>query len=132
MIDGDGTIMTMRQYLSDGSSQNVDWNDVAVGADRILVAWEEERDLLSQYADVFQYAWRSAQTIGSTNITYSINAEKELITQAHLMSIPIQPDVFREWRQVFFLQLVPSGCAIEYDIMDLPGSHTLKNDVQNG
>jgi len=132
MIDGNGTIMTSRQDLSDGSSQNVDWNDVAVGADRIMVTWEDERDLLSQYADVFQYVWRSSQTLGSTNITWSIGAEKELITQAHLMSIPIQPDAFREWRTVFFLQSLPSGSDIVYDLMDQTGSVILKQDMQNG
>jgi len=132
MIAGDGTVMTSRQDLSDGSSQNVDWNDVAVGADRILVTWEDERDLVSQYADVFQYVWRSVQTFGSTNITYSISAEKELITEAQLMSVPIQPEMFREWRQFFFFESVPSACTIVYDIMDQSGTVTLKDDVQNG
>lgn len=132
MIAANGTVMTSRQELSDGSSLNVDWNDIAVGADRVFVAWEDERDLVSQYADVFQYVWRSLQTIGSLNITTALGTEKTLITQAQLMSVPIQPEMFREWRQFFFVDERPPATTILYDILDQNGSIVLKADVQNG
>ena len=108
LIASNGTVMTNRQELSDGSSQNVDWNDIAVGAGRIFATWEDERDLVSQYADVFQYVWRSVQTIGSSNVTFTFGTEEELITEAQLMSVPIQPEMFREWRQFFFIDTLPS------------------------
>jgi hypothetical protein len=132
MIAGNGTVMTNRQELSDGSSQNVDWNDLALGAGRLFVTWEDERDLMSQYADVFQYVWRSAQSIGSVNVSFSIGTEKELITQAQLTSVPIQPEMFREWRQCFFIGILPQGTTITFDILDQNGTMVLKADVQNG
>ena len=132
LIDSTGTVMTNRQELSDGSSLNVDWNDIAVGAGSIFATWEDERDLLSQYADVFQYVWRSAQSIGSLNVTIGFGVEKELITQAQLMSVPIQPEMFREWRQFFFIDTLPSASTIVFDIMDQNGTIVLKTNVQNG
>jgi Domain of unknown function (DUF2341) len=132
LIASNGTVMTSRQELSDGSSQNVDWNDLAVGADRIFTTWEDERDQMSQYADVFQYVWRCGQSIGSSNITYNIGTEKELVIEAQLMSIVIQPGEFREWRQFCFIDTVPSGGTLIFDIMDQSGSTILKEDLQNG
>ena len=132
LLASDGTIMTNRQTLSDGSSENLDWNDIAVGADRIFVTWEDERDLLSLYADVFQYVWRSAQTIGSSNVTLGIGSEKELVTQSHLMSVSIQPEAFQEWRRFFAIGIIPLACSITYDIMDQNGTAVLKANVQNG
>ena len=65
IVGPSGTILTNRQELSDGSSQNVDWASLGAGAGRIFAAWEDERDLVSPYADVFGYVWQSDQTIGS-------------------------------------------------------------------
>ncbi|MFA5102385.1 MAG: DUF2341 domain-containing protein, partial [Candidatus Thermoplasmatota archaeon] len=132
MIAANGTVMTLRQELSDGSSQNVDWNDLAVGAGKLFVTWEDERDLVSQYADVFQYVWRSAQTVGSVNISMSFGAEEELVTQAHLMSVPIQPEQFREWRQFCFLNTLPPATGMVFDIMDQNGTIVLKANLGNG
>jgi hypothetical protein len=132
LIASNGTVMTNRQELSDGSSQNVDWNDIAVGADKIFATWEDERDLVSQYADVFQYVWRSVQSIGSSNITFSVGSEKELVTEAQLMSIPIQPEMFREWRQFFFIDTLSPASTLIFNIMDQNGTIVLKANVQNG
>jgi hypothetical protein len=132
LIASNGTVMTNRQELSDGSSQNVDWNDIAVGADRIFTTWEDERDLVSQYADVFQYVWRSVQTIGSSNVSFTSGSEEDLITEAQLMSVPIEPEMFRSWRQFFFTDTLPAGCTIVFDIMDQNGTAPLKEDVQYG
>jgi hypothetical protein len=132
MIAEDGSVMTSRQGLSDGSSQDVTWNNLAVGAERIMVAWEDGRDILSQYADVFQYVWRSEQSTGSTNITQSLGTEEALITEAVLMSVPIQPEMFREWRQFCFIDSVPSQSTLVFDIMDESGTVLLKEDVENG
>jgi len=132
LIAANGTVMTSRQELSDGSSQNVDWNDLAVGAGQVFATWEDERDVVSQYADVFQYVWRSAQSIGSVNISSSIGGEEELITQAQLMSVPIQPEMFREWREFFFVNTLPLATMIVFDIMDQNATMVLKADVQNG
>ena len=132
LIAGNGTVMTGRHELSDGSSQNVDWNDLAVGAGRVFATWEDERDIVSQYADVFQYVWRSIQSIGSMNISCSVGPEKELITEAQLMSIAIQPEMFREWRQFFSVDTLPPSCSIVFDIMDQNATLVLKADVQDG
>jgi hypothetical protein len=132
LIASNGTVMTSRQELSDGSSQNVDWNDLAVGLDRIFVTWEDERDQLSEYADVFQYVWRCEQSIDSSNITYTLGTEKELTLEAQLMSIAIEPEELHEWKEFSFVATIPSGNTLIFDIMDQNGVTILKEDVQNG
>jgi hypothetical protein len=132
LISSNGTIMTNRQELSDGSSLNVDWTTLAVGANRIFAAWEDERDLLSPYADVFGSLWRSAQTIGSANVTYSIGSEVALVLHGQLMSVAIQPEEFRQWRLFYFRDTIPENTILRFDIMDQNGTVPLKLDVQNG
>ena len=132
LIAANGTVMTNRQELSDGSSQNVDWNDLATGAGRVFATWEDERDIMSQYADVFQYVWRSAQSVGSMNVSCNIGTEEELVMEAQLMSVPIQPEMFREWRQFFSVDTLPPASTIVFDIMDQNGTILLKADVQDG
>ena len=132
IIDSTGSILTSRQELSDGSSQNVDWAALGAGAGRIFAAWEDERDLVSPYADIFGYVWRSKQTIGSLAITTGFGQEVSLITSAQLMSVPIQPDEFRAWRQFCFKATVPATTSLSFDIMDQNGTTILKQDVQNG
>jgi hypothetical protein len=132
LISSNGTVMTSRQELSDGSSLNVDWNSLAVGAGRIFATWEDERDLLSLYADAFGSVWRSVQSIGSSNVSSSIGQEVQLVLHAQLMSVPIQPELFREWQTFSFRDTTPANTAIVFDIMDQNGTVPLKTDVQNG
>ena len=132
IIDATGTVMTARQELSDGSSQNVDWASIGAGAGRIFAAWEDERDLASLYADVFGYVWASKQTIGSPNITKTFGQEVHLVTTAQLMSVQIQPNQFRAWRQFFFKATVPTTTALTFDIMDQNANTILLANVQNG
>jgi hypothetical protein len=98
----------------------------------VFATWEDERDILSQYADVFQYVWRSVQSIGSLNISSTLGTEVELITEAQLMSVPIQPEAFREWREFFFVDTLPPASTIVFDIMDQNATAVLKANVQNG
>lgn len=132
VIDSNGINMTNRQGLTDGSSQHVDWANLGVGAGRIFTAWEDGRDLVSLYPDIFGYIWRSNQSIGSLNITTSFGQEVPLITTAQLMSIPIQPAGFRAWQQFFFKDTIPAATTITFDIMDQNGTVPLKVNVQNG
>ncbi len=132
LISSNGTVMTNRQELSDGSSLNVDWTDLAVGANRIFATWEDERDLLSAYADAFGSVWRSTQSIGSPNVTASIGPEVMMVLHAQLMSVPIGPEMFRQWREFYFRDTTPVDTLISFDIMDQNGTITLKTDVQNG
>jgi len=132
LISSDGTVMTNQQELSDGSSVNVDWISLAQGAGRMFATWEDERDVMSLYADAFGYVWRTVQSIGDSNITISIGQEVPLITSAKLMSIQIRPEDFREWRNVFFQHTIPSTTTITYDIMDQSGTVVLKPNVHSG
>ncbi|MBN2600279.1 MAG: DUF2341 domain-containing protein, partial [Candidatus Thermoplasmatota archaeon] len=132
LIASDGSVMTGRQEISDGSSLNVDWNNLAVGDGRIFATWEDERDQLSAYADTFGYVWRSVQTIGSLNVSCSIGSEQGIIWEAQVMSIPIHPELFREWREFFFVDSQPDSSTIVYDIMDENGTIPLVLDIQNG
>ncbi len=132
IIDSTGTVMTNRQELSDGSSQNVDWAALGVGAGRIFAAWEDERDLVSAYADIFGYVWRSKQTISSPPVTSLFGQEVPLVTSARVMSVPIQPEELRAWRDFHDKATVPSGTSLTFDIMDQNGTAVLFQNVQSG
>ncbi|MBN1280420.1 MAG: DUF2341 domain-containing protein [Candidatus Thermoplasmatota archaeon] len=132
VISSDGTLMTTRKELTDGSSLNVDWCDLAAGEGRLYATWEDERDVLSDYADVFSYVWRPVQTIGSLNVSSTLGAEVELITTGQLMSVIIAPEEFREWRTCGMQTLLPPTTSISVDIMDDTGTVLLKADVQDG
>jgi hypothetical protein len=132
IIDSNGSILTDQQELSDGSSLNTDWASLGAGAGRIFAAWEDGRDLVSPYADIFGYVWRSKQTIGSPVITTGFGQEVSLITTAQVMSVTIQPDQFRAWREFRFKATVPAATTLTFDIMDQNATSILKADVQNG
>ena len=97
LVSSDGVVQTNEHMLSDGSSQSVDWNNLAVGNGKIMAVWEDERDQASEYADAFGSVWHIYRSTGSEDVYYNIGEEKQIITEAVVISKVIAPSGLEEW-----------------------------------
>jgi len=137
VYNNDGTLIkTSEQALSDGSSQNLDWNNLAVSdQETIFAVWEDERDQVSNYADAFGSVWNIYKSSGSPLITYSFSPKVDLVTEATIVSKVIDPDdlVVQEWVE-FKSDCENNGCSLMFYITSSTGSsvlHTGLGDISN-
>jgi len=129
LISSEGEILTDELLMSDGSSLNVDWNNLAVGNGRIFATWEDERDLLSQHSDVFGSIWQSSQITSSNDVAYIIGDEQELITEAVVVSEIIDPgNEFYQWNTFDVLHQESYG-TLKFDILNEAGNIVLLQDI---
>ncbi len=131
LISSDGIVQTDEHMISDGSSQQVDWNNLAVGEGNIFAVWEDERDQASQWPDSFGSAWHIYRSTGSTDVSYNFGDEKEIITQAVVVSKVIQPSSLKEWEEFDAVYSTPIG-TINFDILNQQGSQVLMGNINPG
>ena len=131
MISSDGQVQTNEHMLSDGSSQNVDWNNLAVGNGKIMAVWEDERDQSSEYADSFGSVWNIYHSTGSTDISYSFGNEILMITESAIISKLISPNNFEGWGEFNAIYDTPIG-TIEFDILNEQANQVLMNNINPG
>ena len=132
--NGGSLVMTGEQGLSDGSSQNLDWNNLAACDDqgRIFAVWEDDRDQMSQYSDAFGSVWHVYKSGGSTMVKYSTGSEHELVEDATLMSKEISSSGVQEW-QTFFAEYGSGNGNVNFYVCSAGGSviHTGLGDISN-
>ena len=117
-------VMTSEQPLSDGSSENVDWNNLAVSDDgKIFAVWEDERDQASEYADAFGSVWHIYKTTGSPDVSYSFGEVKELVTEAALYSkiLDVKELNVEKWQRFYASYGYASGNIVFY-VLDSSGN----------
>jgi hypothetical protein len=131
LISSDGVVQTDEHKLSDGSSVNVDWNNLAVGNGKIMAVWEDERDQASDYADTFGSVWHIYRTTGSSQVSYNIGYEKQIVTSAVITSKVISPESLEEWGEFDAVYFTPIG-TISFDILNEDGTQILLNNVNPG
>ncbi|RLF40185.1 MAG: hypothetical protein DRN12_05975 [Thermoplasmata archaeon] len=132
LISSDGTVETEAHALSDGSSQHVDWNNLAVGEGKIFATWEDERDQASDYPDAFGSVWHIYHSTGSPDVSYSFGVEQKLITEAVVVSKIIDPgEGFIEWYKFNASYSTPVG-SISFDILNEDGTEVLLGNVNPG
>ncbi|MDG6229136.1 MAG: DUF2341 domain-containing protein, partial [Candidatus Thermoplasmatota archaeon] len=132
IVSSDGMVQTNEHKLDDGSSANVDWNNIAVGDGRIFVTWEDERDQASNYPDVFGTVWQVYRSTGSPDITYTVGPENEMITTATVVSKIIDPsEGFVEWALFDATYTTPIG-SIRFDVLNEQGTTVLLSDINPG
>ncbi|MEF8847589.1 MAG: DUF2341 domain-containing protein [Candidatus Thermoplasmatota archaeon] len=129
-------ITTSEQPLSDGSSENLDWNNLAVSNDgRIFPVWEDERDQTSEYADAFGSVWHIYKTTGSPLMSYKFGYEEELFTEAALYSKILDVDDLQVEKWQNFLATYDSGMIgkTQFFILNSNGGvlHTGLGDISN-
>ena len=132
LVSSDGKITTSEHMLSDGSSQSVDWNNLAVGNGHLFAVWEDERDMASEHADTFGSVWHIYRSTGSPHITYNMGDEKELITRTVLISQIIAPGTgFLEWETFDASYSTPLG-HIRFGILNQGGTQILLDSINPG
>ncbi|HID25419.1 MAG TPA: DUF2341 domain-containing protein, partial [Thermoplasmata archaeon] len=117
LVSSDGRVQTDEHMLSDGSSLQVDWNNLAVGAGNIFAVWEDERDQASEYPDVFGSVWHIYRATGSPDVTYVFGEEKEQILSAELTSKPVAPGDLVAWKDFHAEFKLPTG-SITFNVLD--------------
>ena len=132
MVSADGMVLTTRKELSDGSSLNVDWNNLALGDGHIFVTWEDERDLVSAYADAFGYVWECMQTTASPTVSSVFGVEYSLILQSRIVSYPIAPEEWYAWDRFYSVFSAPTGTTLLFDVLDQTGTTVLLSGVSSG
>jgi len=123
-------IKTAEQALSDGSSQNIDWNNLAVDNehDRIMAVWEDERDVASQYADAFGSVWHIYKSSGTSDVSYSFGSPQDMYTNAVLMSKEISSSDVQQW-QTFESDYNADTASIDFDVMNSQGTSILYSNL---
>jgi len=131
LISSNGEFQTDVHMLSDGSSQNVDWNNLAVSNGKIMAVWEDERDQGSEYADTFGSVWHIYHNTGSPDISYNFGDENLMITEAVVISKVIAPEGFSEWEEFHASYEMPIG-NIRFDILNEQGTQVLMDNINPG
>jgi hypothetical protein len=131
LVSSDGRVHTDEHKLSDGSSQSVDWNNLAVGNGKIFAVWEDERDQSSNYADAFGSVWHIYKTTGSPDVSYNVGDEQQMITEAVIMSKIIEPSALEEWEEFDADYTTPIG-NLRFDIYDMHGNQVIMSDINPG
>jgi hypothetical protein len=132
LISKNGEILTSELMMTDGSSLNVDWNNLAVGDGRIFTTWEDERDLVSLYADTFGCVWTTTESYSSSDIVYTTSLEKELILEAVIISKIIDPgNPFYIWNEFNATYSTYSG-SLNFDIINENGNDVIIENLQPG
>jgi hypothetical protein len=131
--DGGTLVRTSETALSDGSSQNLDWNNLAVSDNsRIFAVWEDDRDQVSQYSDAFGSVWHVYKSTGSPQVSYSVLSERQLVDSAILVSDVIDSTGVQKWED-FYAQFELDDANIQFFICNSAGSkiHTGLGDISN-
>jgi len=131
LISSDGVVQTNEHMLSDGSSISVDWNNLAVGNGKIMAVWEDERDQASEYADAFGSVWQIYRATGSSSVSYNFGEEKQIVTEAVIISKTIAPDSFKKWDTFDAEYTTPVG-TIRFDILNEQATQTLMSNINPG
>jgi len=132
LISSDGVIFAGDIQLSASTSAKADWANMAVGNGKIFVAWEDLR-IYYPYPwddwnpDAFGNIWNLNIPSGS-EMTYTFGEEKTLILEAHIMSIPINPENLLSW--VDFSATYQG--TITFDVMNVSGDSVLIQGISPG
>jgi len=131
LISSDGKVQTNGHRLDDGSSQRVDWNNLAVGEGRIFAVWEDERDQASDYADTFGSVWHVYRSTGSSDVSYNFGDEKQIVTQAVVVSKEIKASALEKWDMFDAIYSIPIG-NMQFDILNGAGTQVLLENINPG
>jgi len=127
LVSFTGEVFTDDVQLSASTSAEADWANMAVGNGKIFVTWEDERIMTYPDPDAFGNIWNLNIPSGS-EVTYNIQDEKELILQAQLTSIPIDPENLLAWHD---FNAISEG-TITFDILDGTGNTILIQGISPG
>ena len=101
LVSADGEVFTGDIQFSASTAAEADWANLAVGNEKVFVAWEDIR-VYYPYpwndisTDSYGNLWRLNIPSG-TEMTYVIGEEKVMLLEAQVTSIPIDPENLLAW-----------------------------------
>ncbi len=131
LVSSEGDVFAGDVQLSASTSAAADWVSLGSGANKIFVAWEDERIVYpppwNGMSDAFGNIWNLNIPSGS-EVTYNIGNEKKLILTAQITSKIIQPDDLVSWHEFD----VDFQGSTTFDILDSTGSVVLIAGASSG
>ena len=131
LISSTGEVFTGEVQLSASTSAQAEWNNLGVGNGKIFVAWEDIRIIYpfpwNDMPDAYGNIWHLNIPSGS-EVTYILGDEKELILNAQITSIAINPENLLAWHD---FNGEYDG-TITFDILDRTGNTVLIQGVNPG
>jgi len=131
LVSSDGDVFTDDTQLSASTSSVADWPNMASGANKIFVTWEDTRVYYSppwnDNPDAYGNIWNLNIPSGS-DVTFDTGTEKKLILNAQVTSKPIEPDNLVSWYEFY----VAHDESITFDILDSTATIVLIEGAGNG
>jgi len=127
LISSEGNVFVDDVQLSASTSAEADWANMAVGNDKIFVTWEDNRVMTYSNPDAFGNIWNLNIPSGS-EVTYHIEDEEELILNAQITSITIDPENLLAWHD---FNAVSEG-TITFDVLNGAGDTVLIQGITSG
>ncbi len=135
LVSSDGFVLSDDIRLSASNSAEADWANMAVGAGKIFVSWEDTRveytPPWNDNPDVYGNLWTLNIPSGS-DVSYSIGVEKDLILDAQITSKKIPEDPVIEWSEFNVFYDVSEGGSITFNILDSSATIVLMTDINDG
>ena len=135
LVSSDGSVLSDDIRLSASNSAEADWANMAVGAGKIFVAWEDTRveyvPPWNDNPDSYCNIW-TLNIPSSSDVTFSIGVEKDLILDAQVTSKKLPDDPVIEWSEFSVIYDVSSGGSITFNILDSSGTIVLLSDINDG
>ena len=131
LVSYEGDLIGGDVQLSKPSEADADWANMDTDGSRIFVAWEDLRVIYPYpyddvYPDAFGNVW-NLKIPDNSQIDYYVGNEQQLILEAQITSIVIEPENLEKWHE--FLE--SSTGTITFDILDEYGNIIL-GDVSAG
>ena len=133
LVNSDGNVISYRPELSDDLDFNKQYANSASGGGNVFVAWEDDRlDFNNPPTEVRGSIWNCPQSTDSLDVSYGFGDEKNLIIEAKLVSILIEPEDFIEWKKFYANVTYVPQTSIDFDILDSTGTIVLMQDISPG
>ncbi|MFW6120447.1 MAG: DUF2341 domain-containing protein [Petrotogales bacterium] len=131
LVSSEGDVFTDDVQLSASNSADADWANIAVGDEKIFVAWEDTRVYYSppwnDMPDAYGNIWH-LNIPSSSEVSYVFGTEKKLILTAQITSKVVEPDNLVSWYEFG----VDFDESITFDILDSTGTIVLIEGASNG
>jgi len=131
LVSSEGSVFSGDIQLSASNSAVADWANMAVGNEKILVAWEDTRITYpypwNGMPDTFCNIWNLNIPSGE-DVTCEFETEKKLILKAQITSKVIEPENLVSWHEFY----VDYDGSITFDIFNGNGTKVLIEDVSDG
>ncbi len=131
LVSPDGGVYVDDVQLSASTSAQADWGSIAVGNDRLFVGWEDIRIEYpfpwNDMPDCYGNLWHMNIPSGS-EVTTTIGDEKELVLDAQITSIALNPDNLLAW---YDFNASLQG-TISFDVLNGAGDTVLIQGINPG